>query len=330
MADQFVKPKPKTAKGMLEENTDAYDYRQEIALYSLKRAALRIHALKAYKSETDPLKEDELIEESLKEMKNYNLSATEIADSNAVSRCQLSPDEKYFVTTGWSGECQVWTSVDSPRKVTSLAGHKYQVFDADFHPSVATNDVDSPNIATGGSDCILRLWSLDPAETEQGCLELSGHTDRINRVKFHPNGLHVLTASYDKTAIVWDIEKEKQSVVLKGHEASIHTMSIHPDGALVVGHHFTPVHRRPERSRHAVGHSHRHSRTADERPLRTTAQLRLPFRRLPAGHRISGQHDQGVGHQGEVLHRYRACSFEDSQRSEIRERLFALSSQLLI
>lgn len=234
MSEQFAIPKPKAAKGMLEESSEAYEYRQEIALFSLKRAAMRIHGLKEVKASMDPLKEDELIEESLKAMKGYQLAATEIADSTAVSRCQLSPDEKYFVTTGWSGECQVWTSVDTPRKVTTLAGHKYQVFDADFHPSVATNDPDSPNIATGGSDCILRLWSLDPSEAEQGCLELPGHEDRINRVKFHPNGLHVVTASYDKTAAVWDIEKEKQCLVLKGHNASIHALSLHPDGSLLV------------------------------------------------------------------------------------------------
>jgi U4/U6 small nuclear ribonucleoprotein PRP4 len=119
--------------------------------------------------------------------------------------------------------------------MTQLVGHTYQVFDADFHPSVATNDPDMPNIATAGADSILRLWTFDPENSEQDCLELGGHEDRINRVKFHPNGLHVVSASYDKTAKVWDIEKEKAMLTLKGHQASIHAMSLHPDGSLVVG-----------------------------------------------------------------------------------------------
>ena len=231
MSDHFAIPKPKVK----EESQELVQYKKEIALFSLKRAALRVHSLKEQKTLIGPLKEDELVEDAVRQVKGYELAATEYADDDSVARGVLSPDNKHFITCGWSGNCKVWTDFEHPKVVTSLVGHKYQVFDADFHPYVATNDPDLPNIATGGGDCILRLWTFDLQEKEQNCLELGGHENRINRVKFHPNGLHIVSASYDKTAIVWDIEKEKNLLTLKGHQDSIHAMSLHPDGSLVVG-----------------------------------------------------------------------------------------------
>lgn len=230
MTDHFAIPKPK----LKEESSEINQYKKEIALFSLKKAALRVHSLKEYKSQIGPLKEDELLEEAVKQMKGFELAATEYADTISASRGVLSPDNKYLITCGWSGDCKVWTDFDKPRVVTQLVGQKYQVFDADFHPSVASNDPDLPNIVTGGADCIIRFWSFCLDEEKQDCLEIRGHEDRINRVKFHPNGLHIVSASYDKTAKVWDIEKEKELLVLKGHQNSINAMSIHQDGSLVV------------------------------------------------------------------------------------------------
>ena len=235
MGDQFAIPRPKTSSKIVqEENPDLVTYKREVALYSLKRAAVRVHSLQAKKLAVDPIKEEEIIQEVTRRVRNYDLSVSEFADTTCVAKGQLSPDEKFYTTVGWSGECKVWTDLDCPRVATVLLGHKYQVFDVDYHPSISTNDPDTPNIVTGGADCMVRLWTFDMTESKQNCLELSGHEDRVNKTKFHPNGLHIVSASYDKTVMLWDIDKEKVILKLLGHQASIHAMSIHPDGSLIV------------------------------------------------------------------------------------------------
>jgi U4/U6 small nuclear ribonucleoprotein PRP4 len=234
MNDQFAIPKPKTNKLITEESTDLGTYKKEVALYTLKRAAVRVHSLAIEKLKTDPIKEEENIEAAVYPIKNYSLELIEYADTSAVSKGVLSCNDSFFTTAGWSGEVKVWKDLSKPTIVTSLVGHKYQVFDVDFHPNVVTNDPDIPNIVTGGADCLVRLWTFDTAEKEQNFIELSGHEERINKTKFHPNGLNIVSASYDKTAIIWDIEKEKSLAQLKGHTAPVHALSIHPDGSLMV------------------------------------------------------------------------------------------------
>ena len=267
MNDHFATPKPKQTKQSIEEGSDEYIYRNEIAVYSLKKAAQRVHTLKSKNIKVDQIKQEEILEEKVSKIKNYELTAAEFADDSSISKGVLCCNDKYYTTVGWSGECKVWRNLSAPELVTSLVGHKYQVFDVDYHPSVESNDPDIPNIATCGADCIVRLWTFDVTEKVQNCLELSGHQDRVNKVKFHPNGLHVVSASYDKTACVWDIEKEKQVMRLAGHQGSIHTMSIHPDGSLIVGYSKSIVYRRFERGWNGVGFENRSASTSTERSL---------------------------------------------------------------
>lgn len=241
MGDQFAIPKPKSqaTKIVTEETSEQTEFRKEIALYSLKRAAIRVHGLQRQRLTLGTIGEDRWIEEGHSLFKGYNLCSAEYADAQGVSRGVLLEREgqdSLYTTVGWTGECTVWR-VDKNNSLsvaTKLVGHKYQVFDVDYHPRIASNDPDTPNIATGGADCLVRLWTLDLQEKEQNCLEFAGHEDRVNRARFHPNGLHLVSASYDKTAQVWDIDKEKSMLKLTGHQAGIHTMSIHPDGSLIV------------------------------------------------------------------------------------------------
>ena len=44
------------------------------------------------------------------------------------------------------------------------------------------------------------LQTCDPGNQ---CLTLTGHTDRVFAVAVFPDGLSVLTGSYDRTAAVW-------------------------------------------------------------------------------------------------------------------------------
>ena len=53
-------------------------------------------------------------------------------------------------------------------------------------------------------------------------------------VKRGADGKRVVTASYDKTARIWDAESGKEIAVLKGHNIIVHTAAFSADGKWVV------------------------------------------------------------------------------------------------
>ena len=51
---------------------------------------------------------------------------------------------------------------------------------------------------------------------------------------FSPDGSRVVTASFDKTASVWNADGSREFVVLRGHERKVLAVSFSPDGYRVV------------------------------------------------------------------------------------------------
>jgi hypothetical protein len=64
---------------------------------------------------------------------------------------------------------------------------------------------------------------------------LTGHGAAVYTAAFSPDGTHVVTASDDKTAWVWDLRGERPTFVpLEGHKGSVRSASFSPDGTHVV------------------------------------------------------------------------------------------------
>ena len=61
-----------------------------------------------------------------------------------------------------------------------------------------------------------------------------GHTNHITSAIFSPDGKYVLTASFDKTARIWDASSGKEIHILKGHTSAINSSSFSSDGKYVV------------------------------------------------------------------------------------------------
>ena len=47
---------------------------------------------------------------------------------------------------------------------------------------------------------------------------LEGHEGEISKAVFNPQGSKILSASFDQTARLWDVETGKMLQVLEGHE----------------------------------------------------------------------------------------------------------------
>jgi hypothetical protein len=65
-------------------------------------------------------------------------------------------------------------------------------------------------------------------------LVLTGHTGWVTSAAFSPNGRRIVTASFDKTARVWDATSGQQLLVLRGHTGEVLSAAFSPDGGRIV------------------------------------------------------------------------------------------------
>ena len=59
-------------------------------------------------------------------------------------------------------------------------------------------------------------------------------TRPVRSAAFSPDGKHVVTASEDNTARIWDAETGREIATLKGHDDSVVSAAFSPDGERVV------------------------------------------------------------------------------------------------
>lgn len=224
-----------------EDSSDYYLYegppelksaRLEIAKFSMKQAAIRVEKNKIRRETIDPIEEEELIDRELEMIPKFEISMSQFADSSCASKGCFSSDGKYFATSGWSGLCKVW-SVPDCNLSSTLLGHINRAIDIQFNPLFGQENTRIA-LASSGADNTVRLWPLEEGEEFQKGTVLKGHDDRVNKVRFHPMGKHVISTSHDKTWKFWDIETQKALFTQSGHTKPVFACSPQPDGSLVV------------------------------------------------------------------------------------------------
>ncbi len=97
---------------------------------------------------------------------------------------------------------------------------------------VSTHSTPPPTLPThphtGCADGTTTLLSTDTTKLAT----LTGHTDRLARVAFHPMGNHLATAGYDGVWRLWDVATGTCLVEQEGHSRAVYAVAFHRDGSL--------------------------------------------------------------------------------------------------
>ncbi|KAG3259130.1 coronin-7, transcript variant X1 [Ictidomys tridecemlineatus] len=100
---------------------------------------------------------------------------------------------------------------------------------------LAWDPFDPHRLAVAGEDARIRLWRVPPGGLENMLTTpeavLTGHTEKIYSLRFHPLAADILaSSSYDLTIRIWDLQARTERLRLQGHQDQIFGLAWSPDG----------------------------------------------------------------------------------------------------
>lgn len=215
-----------------EGSQNLLEARQMMARFSLRRARRRIEAQKV--EHGIPLRVHVKHRNEIKErLKAFELYGSQIAAERPVSITRFSPNGEMIATGNWAGSVKV---LDVPNLETRKVwkGHADRVGGIGWMPGATLPEsgvsMDSVNLASGGGEGNVQLWSLNgdaPLDT------LTGHSGRVCRTEFHPSGKYLASASFDTTWRLWDVETTAELLLEEGHSREVYTVAFNGDGSLL-------------------------------------------------------------------------------------------------
>ena len=206
--------------------------RIDIAQYSIPRAKRRIEFQK--KEATIPLRTHVKFRKEVRErLQAFELQGSQTAGDRHISMTRISPNGKMVATGNWGGQVKLLDIPTLEHKRT-LRGHTNKISGIAWMPGATLPERNiseqTVNLASGGAEGQIHLWSLSqdtPLST------LSGHSQRVCRVEFHPSGKYLASASEDTSWRLWDVEKSAELLLQEGHSRGVYAVSFSTDGSLL-------------------------------------------------------------------------------------------------
>jgi WD40 repeat protein/serine/threonine protein kinase len=183
-----------------------------------------------------------------------------------IYRIRISPDGTKLVTAGWSGSARIW-ELRTGESPTPRLLHERRLFGVAFSP-------DSRLVATASEDTTARIWDACTGQPKSSSLrhdsevlsvvfsrdsrlllttavdgtvrlwstadghpiwpEPIRHKGIVWSAEFDPANERILTASADKSALVWDAQSRRPLIPPLRHERSVSGARFSPDGQWVL------------------------------------------------------------------------------------------------
>jgi WD40 repeat protein len=151
--------------------------------------------------------------------KYFDLKKIIKAHKNSVFSIKYSPHEDYLLSGGRDAMLHVWDLKNDFNSITSVPAHLYTLNDIAFHPT------NTALFATASRDKTIKIWHFDPQNTENtegernpdsfgkgvtllkvlDTIRYGGHLNSVNSLLWTPFNNQLLSASDDRSIIVWEI-----------------------------------------------------------------------------------------------------------------------------
>ena len=136
---------------------------------------------------------------------------------------EYSPDGKRIASGSADKTIRIWdpyATTDS-KKLIAILPYRDSVRSIAFSP-------DSRMLAGGSDDGVIQVWNAD---TGDRIYEFKEHTDSIQAVHFSRNRTELVSASLDRTAILWSLVGEGGKLHPPAqHKAPVYAVKFSPDG----------------------------------------------------------------------------------------------------
>ncbi|POR33225.1 Putative WD repeat-containing protein [Tolypocladium paradoxum] len=206
--------------------------RINIARFSLPRAKRRTAFQRA--EATIPLRTQVKSRKNIKErLQAFELQGSQTVGERHISMTRISPNGELVAVGNWGGQVKL-VEIPSLKDKMTYRGHTNKISGISWFPGatlpVQNVSPDSLNLASGGAEGLIQLWSLNqdtPLST------LQGHSQRVCRVEFHPSGRYLASASEDTSWRLWDVETTSELLLQEGHSRGVYAVSFNTDGSLL-------------------------------------------------------------------------------------------------
>lgn len=120
---------------------------------------------------------------------------------------------------------QIWDVITGDL-ISTLKGKLHRDVNPVFNPK-------SNTIAISGKyGRFIHLWNL----ITENLIELSGHTDEVQRITFSPDGKTLASGGKDEVIRLWDVESGELKHTFAGHALSIDFLKYASDGEMIASH----------------------------------------------------------------------------------------------
>ncbi len=145
--------------------------------------------------------------------------------TNTVRSVAFAPDGATFATGGLDQNVMIWSRDGTARRTIAAGSEVWSVAYADATTIAAGGGLDT------GSTAKIRVWNLN----DGGLVRLlDGHTWVVPSVTAFDGGRRLASASWDRTARLWDAGTGVTTQVLSiGHTGIANALAYSPDGATV-------------------------------------------------------------------------------------------------
>ena len=148
----------------------------------------------------------------------------------------FTPNGKQLVSAADDKVVRVW-DLQSGKTVRTIRGEVGPGFEGTTYAMALSPD--SRWLAVGGwmhKQCEGRCGEIRLYDFATGQLTtlLKGHVNTVFSLAFSPDGKHLVSGSFDRTAIVWNVEDHKLLFRLQGHTGLLQGAAFTTDGERVV------------------------------------------------------------------------------------------------